>query len=172
MLILVLLFVFSVVMASHFLPNSLLCSLFSSVQNNASSIFPSFGLLDAFFQAVYFIGKNSHLLQSQQMFFVEYISLDWLLKSLRVWNALLQIFLGFKVSIGKSDIILVGFSLHVTYIFSLITLNTHSLLCILSALSMIYYENFLFLGLSIWYSVCFLYLPVCVPSLIWGRFSL
>lgn len=71
MLILVLLFVFSVVMASHFLPNSLLCDLFSSVQNNASSIFSRFAVLDAFFKVVYFMEKNSHLFQSQQMVFVE-----------------------------------------------------------------------------------------------------
>lgn len=64
------------------------------------------------------------------------------------------------MSIGKLDIILVGFSLHVTYIFSLATLNTHSLLCMLSVLSMIHYENFHFL--SIWCSVLLVSDSMCV----------
>lgn len=51
--------------------------------------------------------------------FVRFISLSWLLWSLRTWNILLQALRTYKISSEKSDVILTGFPLEVFNILSL-----------------------------------------------------
>lgn len=76
--------------------------------------------------------------------FVWYISLGCVSWSFRMWNPLLEALLAFKVSIEKS-VILMCFLLYMTYVFSLVTLATHSLLWVLRVLTTAMPWGFLFL---------------------------
>lgn len=90
-----------------FLPTvSLLCSIF---QNNISSIFLRFGLMDIDLLGCLCHGKSVFLLQSRQIML---LILDWLSLSFRILDALFQA-LWLSVSFEKSSVILMGFPVYV-----------------------------------------------------------
>jgi hypothetical protein len=64
-----------------------------------------------------------------------YNILDWHLYSLRVWMTSVQDLLAFRVSVEKSNIILVGFLLYVTWPFFLTTFNILFVFCAFSVFS-------------------------------------
>ena len=71
-------------------------------------------------------------------------SLGGHLCSLRVWMTSDQALLAFIVSIEKSGVILIGLILYVTWHFFHVAFNILSLLCALSILIIIWWEDFLF----------------------------
>ena len=66
--------------------------------------------------------------------FAGYSSLGWHLYSLRVCMTSDQALLAFVVSVEKSDVILIGLPLYVTWPFSLTAFNILSLLCAFNVL--------------------------------------
>jgi hypothetical protein len=76
--------------------------------------------------------------------FAGYSSLGWHLSSLRMYMTSDQALLAFIVSVEKSGVILIGLLLCVTWSFSLVVFNIHSLFCIFSILFIMKQEDFLF----------------------------
>lgn len=76
-------------------------------------------------------------------YFCRYIKLCWSSKSFNIWNALIKALLAFILSTQKSAVILVGFPMYVTCVFSLAIFNILSLFYILSILTMLCCGNFL-----------------------------
>jgi hypothetical protein len=71
-------------------------------------------------------------------------SLSWHLWSLRACMTSVQGLLAFRVSVEKSDVILIGMPLYVTWLFPFTAFNIISLFCTFSVLIIMCQEDFLF----------------------------